>query len=942
MAGNALIGSLAVELGMDASEFARGNTEAQRELAKLQKYFADFDNRIRDVGKGLTKGITLPIGGMVAAVAKVGGDFEAAMGKVAISTQAGAAELEEMARLATRLGEDSMFGATEAADAMDMLAKNGLTATQVLNGAAKAAVDLAAAAGSRLEPAADAITDVMQQFGLAVGDLPQVVNLITGAVNASKLSFDDYQQAIAQAGGVAGGLGVTFEDLNVALAATSALFSSGSDAGTSFKTFLQRMVPASKDAADAMAEYGLTFFDAEGRMKPLAAVAQMLREKLAGLSDEAKNDVMTRIFGADALRTAIALMGQGGDGIERIRASLQATDAAAQAAQRMSGFNAQMEQLGGAFESLGIAIAKTGLLAALTTIVSKVADFVSWIAQANPTLLKIVVGFAAVSAAIGPLVIAIGVMAGTLLPLFLARLSPIGIAISAFINPIGTAVAALGRLALSMGGFGALLKLALPLLARFLGPLGLVVTAFQLWGDDVLPVLAQLKDQLVATLGPSVQALFAAIRDAAAAIAEAFAPLMSGPFGQAIGWLIDRIGELLAALLSIGGKAVIDVLNGAVIVITTAFKAIAGLARALGALLRGDFSGAWQALKATVVTVAEGLLAAWRALPPGIIGLMGQLVAGVRAWLVGKLGAVFDWVKGKLKAVGDWFFELYDRVVGNSYVPDMVDEVGQHMGRLDANLVQPAQAATAKAAAAFQGLSDRVRGLMEDLFPERAALAKFQADVAALEGDKGLSVEDRAEALRRLHKRHVDEQLGRADITVIGEKPLIDDAEVDRSLDDFAEAMKDKLVLPTRAGTAEVIDRFNQMAQGVLSALDGLVGSIKRGDIVGIIGGVLGTLGQIAGAVGGFNIGPLNFPGGGGGFGGGGFGGFDPGGPLSFGRLGAAGGTAARPIFDLRGAVMTTDLLDQMNRIGDTSARSGASMALSTLASQRRTALGLG
>ena len=48
---------------------------------------------------------------------------------------------------------------------------------------------------------------------------------------------------------VAGTSGVEIEDFLTVLAATSSSFASGSDAGTSFKTFLQRLTPESKKAA---------------------------------------------------------------------------------------------------------------------------------------------------------------------------------------------------------------------------------------------------------------------------------------------------------------------------------------------------------------------------------------------------------------------------------------------------------------------------------------------------------------------------------------------------------------------------------------------------------------------------------------------------------------------------------------------------------------------
>lgn len=84
-----------------------------------------------------------------------------------------------------------------------------------------------------------------------------MVNSITGTTNISKFGIEDYALAMAQGGGAASAFGVSLEDFNGAIAAISPLFQSGSDAGTSYKTFLQRLVPASKNAYFAMMDLGL-------------------------------------------------------------------------------------------------------------------------------------------------------------------------------------------------------------------------------------------------------------------------------------------------------------------------------------------------------------------------------------------------------------------------------------------------------------------------------------------------------------------------------------------------------------------------------------------------------------------------------------------------------------------------------------------------------------
>lgn len=99
-----------------------------------------------------------------------------------------------------------------------------------------------------------------------------------------------------------------------------------------------------------------------------------------------------------------------------------------------------------------------------------------------------------------------------------------------------------------------------------------------------------------------------------------------------------------------------------------------------------------------------------------VVARMKALYVGVKTWLSDKLNAVFDAVKAKVSAVGDAFYTLWDRVVGHSYIPDMVDAIGDHMGRLNGNMVDAADDATKSTAEKFATMAEGVVGTMQGLF----------------------------------------------------------------------------------------------------------------------------------------------------------------------------------------------------------------------------------
>lgn len=800
---SAVIGALRVTLGADTAAFEKALTGAQRELMQVGKRFEKVGASIGKAGRNLTMGVTVPLLALGAGAVKAAAQFESAMIKVGISTQATAGQMKDLQKQAREIGKNTVFSASEAADAMDMLAKNGLETAQILGGAAKATVDLAAATGSELEPAAAAVTDTMQQFHKTTADLPDIVNRITGAVNLSKFSFDDFRLAMGQAGGVAGGLGVSFEDFTTALAATSALFASGSDAGTSFKTFLQRMIPATEGAATAMAEANLRFFEADGSMRPLIDIAENLKQGLAGLSDEAKNNALKEIFGTDAMRTAIALMDQGAEGIRKVQEAIEKVDARKQALDRMKGLGGALEQMKGAWEDLGIALGDTGALDAITGLITGVTDFLTKLSEASPTALKFAIVLAAITAAVGPLLVVLsslmtvvgGVMTVLAIPAVAAAL-PVLLAVTA-------AVAALGA-------------------------------AFYVFRDDIGPILSAFWEGLKATMGPLLTTLFESVKDVVAAVGEAFAALVGDGEGM----------KLFQAILAASLQMATRILSALAVLFIHTFQQIANVIRLITALLKGDWSGAWKAAKEIVSDAMAAVLGVIEAMVPGAVEAMRRLFTGVKTWLVDKFTGIVDAVKAKIEMVKGFFFGLYDAVVGHSYIPDMVEGIASWMAKLEAGMVEPAKSATEKTAEAFRALRDEVGALFEGLMSDEERFAKQQRDNVALL-DKALkanivTVDQRADALDRMKNIEAGRDVGKqAKFENDNRIPVDSDSEIARAQKAF-----EGLGAEAKSAAASLDDAADAFG-AVGGSLDDVLSGLQGGDWKRAAGGFVGALDSI-------------------------------------------------------------------------------------------------
>lgn len=301
-------------------------------------------------------------------------------------------------------------------------------------------------------------------------------------------------------------------------------------------------------------------------------------------------------------------------------------------------------------------------------------------------------------------------------------------------------------------------------------------------GKAILPIIKPVTEAII-----SVAHAFTALPEPVqkAIVVMGVLATVLGPVLIALGGLIS-LGAPLLATLGAAGTAVSVLATGfqlAGVLIAAAGRALLGLVvtnpvlAALAAAATAVYLAwkNWDKIKGIVAgvgstisdwwsnTVSPVLGKAWDKVKLGatvwfqlhvaVAQAAAKMVTAVRDWLVVKLDAVWDWVKGKIALVKKAFFDLYDAVVGNSYIPDMVDGIADHMKRLDQVMVGQAEKATGKTRSAFQKLAEDVMPILDRLFPEQAARNQFNRDFAAIEAaQRGgvLSRDAAASALDRL------------------------------------------------------------------------------------------------------------------------------------------------------------------------------------------------
>jgi hypothetical protein len=134
-----------------------------------------------------------------------------------------------------------------------------------------------------------------------------------------------------------------------------------------------------------------------------------------------------------------------------------------------------------------------------------------------------------------------------------------------------------------------------------------------------------------------------------------------------------------------------------------------------------DLGKAWEGLKTKVAVAAAPILLKGVELAQSSIAMSGKIIDAIVAMVnridqaFQRLGAIFARVRQGTEEVTGYFKALYDKVVGHSYIPDMVDEIGQHMEKLDANLTAPARRAAINVENVFRGIQFTVDDVLQDL-----------------------------------------------------------------------------------------------------------------------------------------------------------------------------------------------------------------------------------
>lgn len=521
------MGGVFVEIGARANQFFSTLNTVNKEIGKIGRSMTSVGTRMAGVGVGMAAPI--------AAAVRQGAQFESTLLNIKASTGATAAEVDQIKAAAMGMSQALGVGPTEASQGMLELLKAGMKLEAVLGGAGQAAIEFAKVGEMDVAKAAVVMSDAMNVFGVSGN---KAANTLSAAADASSTSIEEMSQAFSMSSAVAGLANQSIDDLSASLAILANAGVKGSDAGTSVKTMLMRLMAPAEDGAAALAQLGLStqsFRGADGKMRPMVEIIGTINQAIQGLDQTAKDDVFRRIFGADAIRAASILSSVGVVGFKAMgNAMSQAATVGDKFQTLMSGLSGSGLRVAASMERLAIAVSD-----AVSPAVNQAATLLTGFATGLATLVagnKELVTFLAQVA--GGLVVSGGALAG------------VGMAIQA----VSYGFAGLGKAAyLIVAPLALIVTTAFGIAASFVGALasavayaaGAVASATATaaaWGLANVPLIA-MAGVLVA-IGGIAAGVVVGLVSGAADVAAAF--------GSAMQPSIERAGEAFVEIKRIG------------------------------------------------------------------------------------------------------------------------------------------------------------------------------------------------------------------------------------------------------------------------------------------------------------------------------------------------------------------------------------------------------
>lgn len=650
------VGSAVGHLDLDINGFLKGLKTAQDEAEDTTKrisseiggHLQTAGKNLETVGSTLTKAVTVPIVGLGGLIVKTSSSFESAMSRVQAVSGASGGELQKLNKKAQELGATTAWSASEVADGMTEMAKAGWGASDIIDGMS-GVLNAASASGEDLAQVSTIVADAITGFGLKAKDASRVADLLTESANAGTIDITDLGESFKYISPIAKTMGFSIEDVTTAISAMSMSGIKGSQAGTSLRTMLTRMVKPTDDVKNAMDELGIKLTNQDGSFKSLNTIMSEMRGKFSGMTDEQKTYYATVLAGQEGMSGLLSILGLTQEEYDKISESMKNCSGVAEdtAKTMLDNFGGQLTILKSSLEGVAIQFGEV-LLPYFKNFVAWVQKVVLKLQSMTKEQKEQIVKWAAFAAAIGPTLLVFGKLTSTIGKL-MSAFGAVPKVISTVQKDFKLLQLGITHIqegfALSKAGFSGLGKEA-SVLGSFIGGLsapmiasaaavGVLVAAFAtLWKTN-----EDFRNKMTSTFKEITSAFSAFF----SGISERFNAL-----GINLESIVNVIKSVWLGFCNLLAPIFESAFAQVSTVISTVLNVILGIVDVFIGVFTGNWSQAWNGIKEIFSSVWEGIKSSFS----NVGSLLGGVANSILSWFGTSLSGIWSSITGFFTNMG--------------------------------------------------------------------------------------------------------------------------------------------------------------------------------------------------------------------------------------------------------------------------------------------------
>ena len=564
------------------------------------------------------------------------GDFQMSLNKAAVVAGGTSKDINGLADVANKMGAVLPISAKDAADAMIEMAQNGASLDDIKK-QFPAIAQASTAAGSDLQATAGVVQQSMNIWGKSLKSPEQAAAILVQTANASNASIEDMQQALATIGPIANQAGMDMGTTAEAVGLLTNTGMSAAQAAVDLRFAILKMLAPTKDGKAEMNKLGLSFVDAQGKMKPFPTILNEVANATAGMSKQQKIAALKTMFGTAGMQAMLPLLDSVKDKSGKVTTSWSAyaaeqqkaagsTEAAqktlkAQAEDMQKNVGSKIEQVGGNWEALRNKAfsAEQGIT---TTLLDNTNKMLEWATSSNSSIAQVIRSFVGLSPIIGSVLSSAG-MAMIGFGGIVQGLGPIirglGTALSFLVtNPIGLTITAISAAILvfmyfyktnetvrnavnnAWNNIKTAIGTAIQVVSTVIQTVwGAVSTWFSQNQETIRMVVSTVWNTLKTIIGAAIQGAITVISTIVKNLWEPIATWFSQN-QEEIKSAVNGAWSIIKTLVSTTVKAVTSIIGGA-------WKSTMAWLVENQDLIKGTIDKVWSAIKAFIVPVVRGI-----------------------------------------------------------------------------------------------------------------------------------------------------------------------------------------------------------------------------------------------------------------------------------------------------------------------------------------------